>query len=113
MATKASGKGKELVVLVSVGQNKRRVTFTGSKKNDLFAPIQETFCDVFQSLTQEISHLQLWDNDFEDFVDLDDQDEIQHKSKIKVILKVRSCRLSCRSLHKLSLGLHDASCLSF
>ena len=83
-------KGKELVVLVSIGQNKRKVTVTGFKKNNLLAPIQETFCDVFQSLMQDISHLQLWDKEFEDFVDLDDQDEIAHGSKIKVILKVRS-----------------------
>ena len=85
MATKE----KQSVVLVSIAQYKRRVTITGSKKNHLFAPIQEKFGDVFRSI-QEISHLQLWDKEFEDFVDLDDQDEISHGSKIKVILKVRS-----------------------
>ena len=76
--------------LVIIGQRTRKVGFSiGSKQKDLFEPIRKKFADIGQ-FTDKISYLQLWDKEFEEFVDLDDEDEIPASSKIKVVLKVRS-----------------------
>ena len=75
------------VVLVSIGQRNKKVSFIGSKKKDLYGPIQEKFIDIFQN-GQEISHLQLWSNDFQEYVDLEEEDEIANSTKIRAVLKV-------------------------
>ena len=75
--------------LVSIKQRNRKVGFSiGSKQKDLIKPIQEKFADIGQFMDR-ISHLQLWDEEFRDFVDIDNEAEIPASSKIRVVLKVR------------------------
>ena len=76
--------------LVFLEGNNRKVAFSGSSMQlkHLIAAIGERFEDVLRRKGGEISHLQMWDKDYEEYVDIEDVTAVQNKCKIKAVLKV-------------------------
>ncbi len=73
------------LVLVVIGEHQRKVSFTGSSLEELNEAIENKFEDCISSC--RISHLQIFDKDFEEYVDLTDVSEIEDKSNLRAVRK--------------------------
>ncbi len=74
------------LVLVVIGEHKRKVSFTGSSLEELIEAIENKFADCISSCCRN-SHLQMFDKVFEEYVDLTDVSEIEDKSKLRAVRK--------------------------
>ncbi len=92
------------LVLVVIGEHKRKVSFTGSSLEELNEAIENKFEDCISSCRN--SHLQIFDKDFEEYVDLTDVSEIEDKSKLRAVRKevklvIEHCSFCYTLIHEL------------
>ncbi len=74
------------LVLVAIGEHNIRVSFTGSSLEELYKAIENEFADCIPSSCR-ISHLQIFDEDFEEYVYLKNVSEVKHMSRLRAVLK--------------------------
>ncbi len=74
------------LVLVTIRGRKRRVSFTGSSLKELNEAIENEFADCIPNCCRNC-HLQIFDKDFEEYVDLTDVSEVENKCKLSVVLQ--------------------------
>ena len=75
---------KERCIIVVLGENQRKVVFSGGMDQLLFA-LKRELKDLLKP-DDRISHLMEYDKDMGDYIDLRDRIP-EEKSKIKVVLK--------------------------
>ena len=76
-------------VLVSIGENKRVVQFSGSR-DKLRAAIGKSFEDILgNGGLRDSAHIQMWEKKWDGFVDLQSGQQIPDKCKLNVINVVK------------------------
>ena len=81
-----TSQSKKIICIIAVlGENQRKVEFTGGEIEQLFFAIEREFKDLLKP-DDKISHLMIYDNDFKCYIDLRGRIP-ENKSKIKVVLK--------------------------
>jgi hypothetical protein len=78
----------EKCVCVCFGQRKRLVSFSSSSPGTDLDKLKEASLAVFPSLRSGRPIFQQYSPDFEEWLDMDDDAVIDHKSKITVVLEV-------------------------
>ncbi len=74
------------LVLVAIGERRKKVSFTGSSLEELNEAIENKFADCIPNCCRN-SHLQIFDEDFKEYVDLTDVSEVKDMSKLRVVLQ--------------------------
>ena len=76
--------GDSIEMLVALCNHKRKTNFSGSSLQDLHDCVASSIKDVLNS--RRISHLQVWDKDYNDYVDITNVSDVRNIYKIKVEL---------------------------